>query len=105
MVAIVLYFQTNDNLPKWMSRVRVPSPAPCFQQIAAFIADSDLDENGVTACKLLKTARRMPAGIRPLEEGSSHLNPEPLDSSAIGRGCQSQLGQQAHTRVTLITIT
>src|SRR6185437_16738416 len=31
MAALVLYFQLNYVFPSWTSRVRSPSPAPCFQ--------------------------------------------------------------------------
>src|ERR1039457_6801341 len=33
MAADVLYIQTNAIFPSWTSRVRVPSPAPSFQQV------------------------------------------------------------------------
>jgi hypothetical protein len=36
MVAFVLYFQTRPDFPSWTSRVRVPSPAPCFQQVSLY---------------------------------------------------------------------
>src|ERR1039457_5331156 len=32
--AIVVYFQSTVIFPSWTSRVRVPSPAPSFQQLA-----------------------------------------------------------------------
>ena len=33
--ADVLYFQSTVDFPSWTSRVRVPSPAPCFQGLAS----------------------------------------------------------------------